>query len=42
MKELYSLMNFSGTDPSGPDVSNLAPFIDTNYFGFNYGDEGSR
>jgi len=41
MKELYSLMNFNGTDPSGPNVSDLVPFIDTNYFGFGYGDESA-
>ncbi len=41
IKELYSLMNFSGTDPSGlsgSDTSTLTPFIDTNYFKFAYGD----
>ncbi len=38
MKELYSLMDFRGTDPSGPDVSSLTPFIDTAYFAFGYGD----
>jgi hypothetical protein len=38
IKELYSLMNFSGTDPSGPQASNLTPFIDDNYFDFGYGD----
>ena len=40
MKELYSLMNFNGTDPSGftgTDTSALTPFIDTNYFQFAYG-----
>lgn len=40
MKELYSLMNFKGTDPSsynGSDLSVLTPFIDTNYFLFAYG-----
>ena len=39
MKELYSLMDFRGTDPSGPDPSGLIPFIDTNTFAFAYGDE---
>ncbi len=41
MKELYSLMNFSGTDPSGPDPSGAIPFIDTAYFDFAYGDEAA-
>ncbi len=41
IKELYSLMDFSGQDPSGyqgTDTSGLVPFIDTNYFVFEYGD----
>jgi hypothetical protein len=38
MKELYSLMNFSGTDPSGPSSAGMTPFIDTNYFDYAYGD----
>jgi hypothetical protein len=40
IKELYSLMNFKGTDPSsfsGTDTSVLTPFIDTTYFKFGYG-----
>ncbi len=40
IKELYSLMNFKGTDPSsftGTDTSVLTPFIDTTYFNFAYG-----
>jgi hypothetical protein len=40
IKELYSLMNFNGTDPSGysgTDTSILTPFIDTAYFRFGYG-----
>ncbi len=41
MKELYSLMDFSGTDPSGPNPSNLTPFIDTDTFEFAYGDESA-
>lgn len=39
--ELYSLIDFSGTDPSGyngTDTSGLTPFIDTDYFIFGYGD----
>ncbi len=41
VKELYSLMLFSGMDPSGlegNDTSGLIPFIDTDYFDFEYGD----
>jgi hypothetical protein len=38
IKELYSLMNFNGTDPMSDDTSLLTPFIDTDYFGFAYGD----
>ena len=41
IKELYSLMDFSGVDPSGyedDDTSGLIPFIDTDYFDFAYGD----
>jgi hypothetical protein len=43
IKELYSLMDFSGIDPSGytGDTSGLMPFIDTDYFDFVYGDESS-
>jgi hypothetical protein len=40
IKELYSLINFNGTDPSGysgTDTSVLTPFIDTAYFQFAYG-----
>ena len=39
--ELYSLIQFTGTDPSaltGIDTSGLTPFIDTDYFDFAYGD----
>jgi len=41
IKQLYSLIEFSGKDPSGyesTDTSELLPFIDTNYFDFAYGD----
>jgi hypothetical protein len=41
IKELYSLILFSGTDPSsfsGTDTSGLIPFIDTGYFEFGFGD----
>ncbi|MCG8471625.1 MAG: DUF1566 domain-containing protein [Desulfobacterales bacterium] len=41
IKELYSLIDFSGIDPSGlsGNSSNFTPFIDTSVFGFAYGDE---
>jgi hypothetical protein len=41
IKELYSLILFDGTDPSGlesSDAVTLIPFIDTTYFDFAYGD----
>lgn len=41
IKEMYSLMNFSGVDPSGydsVDTSGMIPFIDRDYFDFAYGD----
>ena len=41
IKELYSLMDFRGLDPSGyeeGDEAFLVPFIDTRYFDFSYGD----
>ena len=41
IKELYSLIDFSGTDPGGyegTDTSGMIPFIDTAYFDFAYGD----
>lgn len=41
IKALYSLIDFSGVDPSsydGTDTSGLLPFIDTSYFAFAYGD----
>lgn len=41
IKELYSLILFSGTDPSGPEAREAVPFIDTDYFVFEYGDEAS-
>jgi PKD repeat protein len=40
IKELYSLFDCRGTDPSsysGSDLSVLTPFIDTHYFLFAYG-----
>ncbi len=44
IKQLYSLIDFSGTDPSGysgSDTSGLIPFIDTEFFDFAYGDTGA-
>ncbi len=44
IKKLYSLIDFSGLDPSGwesSDTSSLVPFIDTDYFIFEYGDESA-
>jgi hypothetical protein len=41
IKELYSLIQFDGLDPSGPGSTNLVPFIDTDYFNFEYGDESA-
>lgn len=43
MKELYSLMNFNGTDVimAPGSTAEPTPFIDTNYFGFAYGDESA-
>lgn len=42
IKELYSLIDFRGTDPSGAGGSQmLTPFIDTTYFQFAYGDSAS-
>jgi hypothetical protein len=44
IKELYSLYDARGTDPSGPggtDTSKLTPFIDTKFFRFAYGDTSS-
>jgi hypothetical protein len=40
MKELYSLMDFRGTDPdpTATDPSFLTPFINTDFFAFAYGD----
>jgi len=40
IKELYSLINFSGVDPllKDTDTSSQTPFIDTRYFKFGYGD----
>lgn len=42
IKELYSLILFTGTDPDprSVDSSRQQPFIDTKYFKFSYGDPG--
>jgi hypothetical protein len=45
IKQLYSLIDFRGTDPSGyqgENVSGLIPFIDTDYFAFAYGDPAAN
>lgn len=42
IKEMYSLIVFSGLDPSGYNGTStdvLSPFIDTTYFDFAYGDQ---
>jgi hypothetical protein len=42
IKELYSLMDFRGTDPIiGGGTAGLTPFIDTDYFAFGYGNEAA-
>ena len=41
MKTLYSLMDFRGTDPSGPGSSGSRPYIDTDYFDFGFGDQSA-
>ncbi len=41
LKQLYSLMDFNGTDISGydgTDTTGFVPFLDTTYFDFAYGD----
>ncbi len=42
IKELYSLIDFRGADPSGCEslsaCPDIVPFIDTDYFDFAYGD----
>jgi hypothetical protein len=45
IKELYTLIDFRGTDPgAGTDARGLTPFIDTKFFKFAYGqtDAGER
>jgi hypothetical protein len=41
IKELYSLIDFRGTDPNptSREAGDLKPFIDTRYFAFQYGKE---
>jgi len=42
IKELYSLILFNGIDPGeNAQVSDVQPFIDTNFFDFEYGDTSS-
>ena len=43
IKEMYSLIDFSGVDPSGYEggTAGLVPFINTDFFGFEYGDESA-
>lgn len=44
IKQLFSLIDFTGVDPSGyegTDTSGLIPFINTDYFDFAYGDTDS-
>ncbi len=44
IKEMYSLILFSGIDPSGytgTSTDGLTPFLDTTYFDFNYGDQNA-
>lgn len=44
IKEMYSLILFSGVDPSaynGTSTQGLTPFLDTTYFDFNYGDQSA-
>ena len=38
IKEMYSLMDFRGTEPTSNDTSSATPFINTSYFQFAYGD----
>jgi len=46
IKEMYSLIRFDGVDPSGRDMSTVPrgakPFIDIDYFAFQYGANGER
>ncbi len=45
IRQLFSLIDFTGVDPSGyesDDTSGLIPFIDTDYFEFAYGDTSAN
>ncbi|MFI3302880.1 MAG: DUF1566 domain-containing protein [Rikenellaceae bacterium] len=46
IKEAYSLIQFNGVDASSRDMTDIpqgaVPFIDTNYFDFSYGSNGTR
>jgi len=46
IKEAYSLIQFSGIDVSSPNMNSLPkrakPFIDTTYYDFKYGSNGTR
>ena len=46
IKELYSLMLFSGVDVSSKEMSKLPngkkPFLDTKFIDFDYGSDGER
>jgi len=46
IKEAYSLIMFSGVDASNPDMtqvpSSAIPFVDTQYFDFEYASNGDR
>ena len=42
IKTLYSLMDFTGTDPSGvTSIANASPFMNDNFFEVGYGDEAN-
>ena len=44
IKEMYSLILFSGVDPSGyngTSTEDLVPFLNTDYFDFAYGDQNA-
>jgi hypothetical protein len=41
IKQLYSLIDFRGTDPFSNSTIGLVPFIETDYFEFAYGETGA-